>query len=133
MIVVDSSVWIDYFNGTETSEVNRLVSLIDKQSIIVGDLILTEVLQGFRKRQEAEKARLGLNEFVFKAMVGRDIALTSARNYRKLRARGITVKTIDMLIATFCIENHYNLLHADRDFDLIERHLNLQVIKGVLH
>lgn len=133
MIVVDSSVWIDYFNGAETPEVTQLLSLIRKRPIIVGDLILTEVLQGFPDRQEAEKAHLGLNEFIFKAMVGYDVALASARNYRRLRARGITVKTVDMLIATFCIENHHDLLHADRDFDLMGQHLDLQVLRDTLH
>ena len=129
MIVVDSSVWIDYFNGAETPEVDELVALVDRQPIIVGDLILAEVLQGFRDRREAETARRGLSGFFFHAMVGRDIALASARNYRKLRARGVTVKTVDMLIATFCMEHGHRLLHSDRDFDLMERHLNLQVIR----
>lgn len=133
MVVVDSSVWIDYFNGAETPEVSKLVSLVDKQPIVVGDLILTEVLQGFRDRREAETARLDLSAFVFKAMVGYDIALASARNYRTLRAQGITVKTVDMLIATFCMEHGHHLLHSDRDFDLMERHLSLQVLPGTLH
>lgn len=120
MIVVDSSVWIDWFNGAETRETALLDSILGAEPVIVGDLILTEVLQGFRSERDYRRARRALDTLIFKPMVGRDIALASARNFRTLRARGVTVrKTVDMLIATFCMENGYELLHADRDFDAI--------------
>ena len=129
MIVVDSSVWIDYFNGVENRETALLDGLLGKEPIVIGDLILAEVLQGFRSEQEVRKARGALDTLVFEPMVGRDIALKSAGNYRALRAKGVTVrKTIDMLIATFCMENGHRLLHRDRDFDPIKKHLGLETV-----
>ena len=129
MIVVDSSVWIDYFNGVETRETALLDSVLGVEPVMIGDLILMEVLQGFRDDRDASKAREALDTLVFEPMVGRAIALASVRNYRALRARGVTVrKTIDMLIATFCMENGHRLLHCDRDFDPIEEHLDLQTV-----
>ena len=129
MIVVDSSVWIDYFNGTETPGTALLDDILGTQLVIVGDLILAEVLQGFRDERDFRRARTALDSLIFEPMVGRDIALASARNFRTLRARGVTVrKTADMLIATFCIENGHHLLHSDRDFDAIEAHLGLRTL-----
>ncbi len=129
MIVVDSSVWIDYFNGVENRETALLDNLLGEELIVIGDLIVAEVLQGFRSEQDVRRARAALDILVFEPMVGRDIALTSAGNYRALRARGVTVrKTIDMLIATFCMENGHRLLHRDRDFDPIEKHLGLEIV-----
>jgi len=129
MIVVDSSVWIDYFNGAATRETALLDALLGVEPVVTGDLILTEVLQGFRDQREVRRARSALDALFFEPMVGRDIALASARNYRALRARGVTIrKTIDMLIATFCMENDHHLLHCDRDFDPIERHLGLATL-----
>ena len=129
MIVVDSSVWIDYFNGVETRETGLLGSLLGVEPVMTGGLILMEVLQGFRNDRDARKAREALDTLVFEPMVGRDIALASVRNHRALRARGVTVrKTIDVLIATFCMENGHRLLHCDRDFDPIEEHLALQTV-----
>ena len=129
MIVVDSSVWVDYFNGTATHETALLHSILGVEPIVIGDLILAEVLQGFRDDRSFHRARTALDTLIFEPMVGREIALASARNYRTLRAKGVTVhKTIDMLIATFCMENGHRLLHSDRDFDPIEGHLNLQTI-----
>lgn len=129
MIVVDSSVWIDYFNGVENRETALLDGLLGEESIVIGDLILAEVLCGFRSEQDVRKARAALDTLVFEPMVGRDIALKSARNYRALRTKGVTVrKTIDMLIATFCMENRHRLLHRDRDFDPIEKHLGLETV-----
>lgn len=128
MIVVDSSVWIDYFNGVWTREAEALDTLLGHEPIVTGDLIMAEVLQGFRRERDYRRAKRALDSLMFAPMVGRSIALASARNYRKLRAAGITVrKTIDMLIATFCIENGHQLLHSDRDFDVIEAHLGLSV------
>ena len=129
MIVVDSSVWIDYFNGVETREIALLDGLLGVEPVMIGDLILMEVLQGFRNDRDARKARDALDSLVFEPMVGRDIALASVRNYRALRARGVTVrKSIDILIATFCMENGHRLLHCDRDFDPIEEFLALQTV-----
>ena len=129
MIVVDSSVWIDYFNGVETRETALLDDFLGEEPIVIGDLILAEVLQGFRSEQDVRKARAALDTLVFEPMVGRDVALKAAGNYRALRAKGVTVrKTIDMLIGTFCIENGHRLLHRDRDFDPIEKHLGLETV-----
>lgn len=129
MILVDSSVWIDYFNGLATSQTDRLDELLGSDLLLTGDIILAEVLQGFRDDRDFRRAKRALDGLEFRAMLGRDIALKSAANYRALRAQGVTVrKTIDMLIATFCIENGHELLHADRDFDPIERHLGLRTV-----
>ena len=129
MILVDSSVWIDYFNGAQTREADLLDDLLGLEPILTGDLIVAEVLQGFRSDSDYKKAKAALDDLLFEPMVGRDVALASARNYRKLRAEGVTVrKTTDMLIATFCMENQHNLLHSDRDFDPIVAHLGLLVI-----
>ncbi len=129
MILVDSSVWIDYFNGLATRQTNRLDELLGSDLLLTGDIILVEVLQGFRDDRDFRRAKRALDALEFRAMLGRDIALNSAANYRALRAQGVTVrKTIDMLIATFCIENGHELLHADRDFDPIEQHLGLRTV-----
>ena len=129
MTVVDTSVWIDYFNGAATRETALLDALLGVEPIVVGDLILAEVLQGFAFERDVREARAALDRLLFQPMVGRDVALASARNYRTLRARGVTVrKTIDMLIATFCLENGHRLLHADRDFVPIAEHLGLETL-----
>ena len=129
MIVVDSSVWIGYFNGKETRETLLLDGILGIEPVVIGDLILTEVLQGFRSNRDVRRALEAMNTLVFEPMVGRDIALASAQNYRALRARGVTVrKTIDMLIATYCMENGHALLHSDRDFEPIQRYLGLETL-----
>ena len=129
MIVVDSSVWIDYFNGEETRQTLLLDAILGSEPVVVGDLILAEVLQGFRSDRDARRALDAMSTLVFEPMVGRDIALASARNYRALRARGVTVrKTIDMLIATWCMEHRHTLLHSDRDFEPIREHLGLETL-----
>lgn len=129
MIVVDSSVWIDYFNGVENRETGLLDDLLGDELLVIGDLILAEVLQGFRSEQDVRKARAALDTLVFEPMVGRDIALKAVGNYRALRAKGVTVrKTIDMLIGTFCMEKGHRLLHRDRDFDPMEKHLGLETV-----
>lgn len=129
MIFVDSSVWIDYFNGRITKQTNQLDSLLDNELIVVGDLILTEVLQGFQRDKDFNKARELFDSLIFKEMLGREIAVKSAKNYRILRKKGVTVrKTIDVIIATFCIENDLSLLHSDRDFKAMEEHCALKVI-----
>jgi hypothetical protein len=129
MTIVDSSVWIDFFNGKITRETNLLETLLEKNRIATGDLILAEVLQGFRDQQDHDQAELHLSHLPCFEMVGKTLALKSAKNYRLLRSKGVTVrKTIDMLIGTFCIEHNHTLLHSDRDFDPMAQHLNLQVL-----
>lgn len=128
-LLVDSSVWIDFFNGVQTPETNYLYDAIGHEPVIVGDLILTEVLQGFRNQQDFDAARQALTRFPVYEMVGQVVALQSARNYRSLRASGVTMrKTIDCLIATFCLMNDHTLLHVDRDFDYFEIYLGLSVL-----
>jgi len=129
MLVVDTSVWIDYFNGLENPQTDYLHSALIAAPILIGDLILAEVLQGFRTDPDFEKARRTLGRFMQENMVTPALAVQSARNYRSLRQKGVTVrKTIDSLIATFCIENDHQLLHNDSDFDGYEEYLSLQVI-----
>lgn len=129
MLVVDSTVWIDYFNGVENPQTDYLHAIVDKTPILIGDLILAEVLQGFRDDADFEKARRALRRYTQTGMVNPDLALQSARNYRMLRRSGVTVrKTMDSLIATFCIENEHDLLHTDSDFDGYEKHLGLRVV-----
>jgi len=130
MIVVDSSVWIDYFNGKTTTQTNLLDDLLDAELIVIGDLILTEVLQGFQHDKDYRQAKTLFGSLAFMDMLGKDIAIKSADNYRSLRKKGITVrKTIDVIIGTFCIETESSLLHCDRDFDPLEKHLKLRVIR----
>ena len=130
MIVVDTSVWVDYFNGVTGPHTNLLDRLLLKERILIGDIILTEVLQGFRGDTDFRKARALLDGLAYSPMLGREVALQSARNYRKLRRAGVTVrKTIGVMIATFCIVNRHRLLHADRDFDFIEKILGLKVLR----
>jgi predicted nucleic acid-binding protein len=130
MIVVDTSVWIDFFNGRLTDESNLLHDLLGREPILVGDLILAEVLQGFRAEEDFREALSILETFDFREMLGRNVATASARNYRALRARGVTVrKTIDVLIGTFCLLNDYELLHSDRDFDPMTAHLGLKILR----
>ena len=129
MLVVDTSVWVDYFNGVENPQTDFLHTVLDKTPILIGDLILTEVLQGFRNDPDFEKVRRTLGRFTQANIVDTALAVQSARNYRVLRQKGITVrKTIDSLIATYCIENEHELLHNDSDFDGYEKHLGLRVI-----
>jgi predicted nucleic acid-binding protein len=129
MLIVDSSVWVDYFNGVKNQQTDYLHQIVDKTPIIIGDLILAEVLQGFRDDMDFETARRIFSKFLQVEMVNPDLAVQSARNYRVLRRKGLTVcKTIDSLIATYCIENEHDLLHNDGDFDGYEQHLGLNVI-----
>ena len=129
MLIVDSTVWIDYFNGLENPQTDYLDQIVDQAPVLVGDLILAEVLQGFRNDSEFEKARRALSKYIQVEMVNPELALQSARNYRLLRRKGLTVrKTIDSLIATYSIENEHELLHNDNDFDGYEKHLGLRVV-----
>jgi hypothetical protein len=127
VILVDSSVWIDYFRGAATPTSDRLDSLLGTEALCVGDLILTEILQGFTTDRDFERARRELSELDLIEIGGEKVAVGAARNYRLLRARGVTVrKTIDCLIATRCIFDGYALLYSDRDFDPFVRHLGLE-------
>jgi predicted nucleic acid-binding protein len=129
MLIVDSTVWVDYFNGIGNPQTDYLHQIVDKTPILIGDLILAEVLQGFRDDADFEKARGMFWKYMQVEMVNPELALQSARNYRLLRRKGVTVrKTIDSLIATYCIENEHTLLHNDGDFDGYEKHLGLSVV-----
>lgn len=128
-LLVDSSVWIDYFNGGPTPEADLLDRSLGRRSIVVGDLILAEVLQGFGREADYRAARESLLRFPIVELAGKEIALASAGNYRKLREQGVTVrKTIDCLIASACLYLGLALLHADRDLDPFEKHLGLVVV-----
>ena len=129
MILVDSSVWIDYFKGTVTAQTEKLDSLLGHEPLAIGDLILTEVLQGFGDETDFNKARKMLTSLVVVELGGQEIAVQAAKNFRTLRRLGLTVrKTIDTVIATRCIESGYGLLHNDRDFDPFAQHLGLRVV-----
>jgi predicted nucleic acid-binding protein len=129
LILVDSSVWIDYFNGTITAETDKLDSLLGDELLAIGDLILTEVLQGLDNERDFNQARRMLTSLTVVELGGREIAIQAAKNFRKLRSLGVTVrKTIDTVIATRCIESGFDLLHSDRDFDPFARHLGLRVV-----
>ena len=126
MILVDSSVWIDYFRGTITPETDRLDALLGVEPVATGDLVLAEVLQGFSEQDFNQGNKL-LTSLPIIELVGGDIAIQAANNFRTLRSLGITVrKTIDTLIATSCIEKGLVLLYSDKDFDPFVEHLGLQ-------
>ena len=126
MIVVDSSVWIDFLNGRHLTHVRKLRTRLGTEEIIIGDLMLCEVLQGLENEAAARAVEGFLRRFDIVSMAGDAIAVVAARNFRYLRRRGITVrKTIDLLIGTWCIENRVPLLHNDRDFVPMARHLGL--------
>lgn len=127
MIVVDSSVWIDYFRGTSTRQTNTLDSLLDTEIVATGDLMLTEVLQGFSRERDFHRAKALLTSLMIVDIAGSDVAIKAAENFRMLRTLGFTVrKTIDTFIATRCIESGYSLLYSDRDFNPFVTHLGLR-------
>lgn len=131
MVVVDTSVWIDYFNGVDSWQASCLDRLLGERILAIGDLVLAELLQGFASDAEARQAMQLLEPLEFVEMAGREIAVESARNYRRLRLKGATVrKTMDMLIGTYCLANGHQLLHDDHDFDVMARHLGLRVLRG---
>jgi len=126
VIVVDSSVWIDFLNGRKAPHVARLQAILGNEEIIVGDLMLCEVLQGLASERAARQVEGLLRRFEIASMAGEAVAIAAARNFRSLRRRGITVrKTIDLLIGTWCIENRRPLLHNDGDFRPMAQHLGL--------
>lgn len=129
MIVVDSSVWIDFFNGKVTPQTNKLLSIMGNEPIIVGDLILCEILQGARAEPQARMLEEELRKFELVAMLNPELAVAAAKNFRILRSEGITIrKTIDLIIGTFCIAREYTLLHDDRDFGPMEGYLGLRTL-----
>lgn len=130
MILVDSSVWIDYFRGTATRQTDTLDRLLGAEPLAIGDLILTDVLQGFVTDKEFNAARRMLGRLDLVTLGGPDIAVQAARHFRILRTLGVTVrKTVDTIIATRCIADGHMLLHSDRDFDPFERHLGLRCVR----
>ncbi len=129
MIVVDTSVWIDYFNGKDTPEVNLLDNALGKEAVAIGDIIALEILQGFKNDADYKTAKDMLDALTIYNLLGEQAIYACADNYRKLRKKGITIrKTTDVIIATFCIENNYTLLFSDRDFLPFVEHLGLKTV-----
>ena len=129
MIVVDSSVWIGFFNGHSTPAISKLPELLRDEEVLVGDVVLCEVLKGARSPKHARTLELAMRQCELAPMSNTELALVAARNYRELRGKGFTVrKTIDLIIGTFCIAHNHTLLHADRDFDPMEELLGLKVV-----
>ncbi len=127
MILIVSSVWIDYFRGTTTTQTEKLDSLLGTEPLATCDLVFTEVLQGFINDQDFIQAKKIMTSLERIEMSGQNIAVQAAKNFRTLRLRGITVrKTIDTIIATGCIENEVLLLYSDKDFDPFVKHLGLR-------
>ena len=130
MLVVDSSVWVDYFNGAQAHHAELLDQLLARGEIriVVPDLVLFEVLRGFRQERDLRTARALMEGLSIEATMGEDTALAATEHYRNLRSRGHTVRSaIDVLVATFCIERDYALLHNDGDYDAFELHRGLRV------
>lgn len=128
MILADSSVWIAHLRGQESPSVARLDALIESPDLLIGDLVLLELLQGARDDRHASAIDLRMRRFPLVQVFDPEIALAGARNYRKLRGLGVSVrKTADLIIATFCIERGHALLHEDRHFDLMAQHLPLAI------
>ena len=129
MILVDSSVWIDFFRNQPSAQAEWLDKNLGVEGLVVGDLILAEVLRGFKDDRGFNEARRMLGRLQQVSLCGEDLAIDAARNFRKLRARGVTVRgTIDLIIATRCLADGFRLLHSDRDFDAFEEHLELRVV-----
>ena len=131
MILVDSSVWIDYFNGDDTPAANQLDTLLGTHPIAIGDLILTEVLQGFKIESDYKTAKKLLHSLPIFDLLGAKLAVKSADNFRKLRQKGITIrKTVDVIIATFCLEHDHILLFSDKDFLPFVTHFGLHTTES---
>jgi predicted nucleic acid-binding protein len=129
LVLVDTTVWIDFFHGAATWQVDRFEELLRNGEVALGDLIVSELLQGIRSDRDFEHFKRRLSAFPIFSMAGLERAIKSAENYRRLRSLGYTVrKTMDCLIATFCIESGLSLLHNDRDFDIFEKELGLACV-----
>lgn len=130
MVLVDTSVWIDYFRGIEARHTRILDEYLEEERIATGDLIISELMQGVKTRSQINAAHQIISRLEYFDLVGKEIAIKAAENYRVLREKGITIrKTIDNIIGTFCIENRIKLLHNDHDFDPMEKYLGLKVLK----
>lgn len=130
MIVADSSVWIANLRGDDTPATRFLNAIQVENDLLVGDLIVLEILQGLRNEREAARYEAGFLEYGMVQMLNDETALASARNFRELRRRGISVrKTTDLIIATFCMVHGHHLMHQDRDFEHFEKLLGLQVFR----
>lgn len=131
MILVDTSVWIDYFNGVSTKQTDSLDRILSEQSVLVGDIILTEILQGFDSDKEFRLAKQALDPLDCVHLGGKSLAIKAASNFRFLRSKGVTIrKTVDVLIGSWCIEHEVELLQNDKDFDQIATQLPLQIYVG---
>jgi predicted nucleic acid-binding protein len=129
MIIVDSSVWIDYFNGQNTPQTDKLDELLGVELLGIGDIILTEIMQGFRADEDYRTAKKVLTSLTIFNMLGLEIAVKSANNFRILRKQGITIrKTNDVIIATFCLENDHSLLFSDKDFIPFVKHFGMNYL-----
>ena len=127
MIVVYSSVWIDYFSGVDNAQTDKLDNTLGLKPVAAGDLIMTEVLQGFRHDKDYKTARKLFEDLTIFEMLGQSMAVKSADNFRRLRKKGVTIrKTADVIIATFCIEQKLPLLFSDKDFKPFVKHLGLR-------
>jgi len=130
LILVDSSVLVDYFNGINNWHTEEFDALLGGELIVIGDYILAEVLQGFRSDKDFKVAKELMQSFPCFNICNQDIAIKSAENYRSLRLKGITIrKTVDLIIGTFCIDSELELLHNNRDFEPMEQYLGLKVRK----
>ena len=128
MILVDTSVWIDYFNGVENKQTESLDRILSEQSVLIGDIILTEILQGFNSDKEFRLAKQALDPLDCVHLGGKSLAMKAASNFRFLRSKGVTIrKTVDMLIGSWCIEHEVELLHNDKNFNRIATQLPLQI------
>jgi len=128
VILVDTSVWIDYFNGIENKQTEGLDRILSEQSVLVGDIILTEILQGFDRDKDFKLAKQALDPLDCVHLGSKTLAIKAASNFRFLRSKGVTIrKTVDMLIGSWCIEHEVELLHNDKDFDQIATQLPLQI------
>lgn len=129
-VIVDTTVWIDYFRGLDTPQTVWLDEAMSRQRLGITDLILCEILQGIRDQKTYTRVRDAMMKYQVFSTGGAELAIATANNYRLLRSKGVTIRTtIDCLIATFCIENKHALLHSDRDYDPFEKHLGLKVIQ----
>ena len=129
-VIIDTTVWIDFFRNAKTEQTDLFETAVRRGDAALGDLIVSEILQGVDTDKEFRSLKRHLSNFHVYPMIGRQNAIQSAVNYRKLRAKGITVrKSVDCWIATFCIERHFPLLHNDRDFDPFAQHLGLKVLR----
>lgn len=127
MILVDSSVWIAYFRGQVTPVTVKLEALAAQEAILTGDLVVLEILQGARDERHAARIERALRQYQIVSLLDADLAVLAARNYRRLRALGVTIrKTPDLIIGTYCIEQGHALLHDDRDFVPMQAHLGLR-------